>query len=98
MTSLSRLEALDLDISTFKTVLTRSTPSNYEYWAWCTILALQGKNLLSAIEAAPTTPAIPQASTSTASVPKTEDTEDDDIKSRKDARAMMLIISTIPEE
>ena len=98
MTSLSRLEALDLDISTDKTVLTRFNPSNYEYWAWCTRLALQGKNLLSAIEAAPTTPAVPQASTSTAAVPKTEDTEDDDIKSRKDARAMMLIISTIPEE
>ena len=98
MTSLSTLEALGLDISNDKTVLTRFNPSNYEYWAWCTRLALQGKNLLSAIDATPSTPAITAASSSAEQELTKREDEDEDIKSRKDARAMMLIISTIPEE
>ena len=89
MSAADKLQSLEIDYYTTKATLTRFRPDNYEYWAWCTKLALQGKNLLSTID-------------STVHVEAATTEAEDDAKiaerSRQDAQALMLIISTIPEE
>jgi hypothetical protein len=43
-------KTLEADYYATKTPLTIFRPDNYEYWAWCTRLVLQGKNLLDIID------------------------------------------------
>jgi hypothetical protein len=98
--SSDKLQALEADYYTTKAALTRFRPDNYEYWAWCTKLALQGKNLLETIDGtvAATPKATPDPSEGTPEDDEAEDEATVKEHSRKDARALMLIISTIPEE